>query len=116
MASQFEKLRSWLSTFYDLHQFWSLGSLTTVSLDAFPHGGVVTGRLQNVPRPFGVELGRPHTDLKTLRRAEQPGLGFHLRALAAVSCSGFCRSRKDSLWPLGPVKWEWEAEPARDRG
>lgn len=35
----------------------------------------------NVPRPCGVGLGRPHADLKTLKRTEQPGPGFCSRAL-----------------------------------
>lgn len=46
---------------------------------------LVTGRLQDVPRPFGVELRRPHTDLKTLEesRAAWPGVPFesHYRCL-----------------------------------
>ena len=57
MASQlqFERLRSWLSTFYDLYQVWSLGSLTTASFDTCMVE-LATGWLQNVPRPFGVAL------------------------------------------------------------
>lgn len=60
MASQlqFERLRSWLSTFYDLYQVWSLGSLTTASFDTCMVE-LATGWLQNVPRPFGVGFGRP---------------------------------------------------------
>lgn len=71
MASQFERLRSWLNTFYDLYQFWTLGSLTTTSFDTFMVE-LATGWLQNVPRPFGVRLGRPHTDFKTLKAWEAP--------------------------------------------
>lgn len=69
MALQFERLRSWLSTFCDLYQSWSLGSLTTATFDAFPVE-LATDQLQNVLRPLELGLGNYHTDLKTLKRAE----------------------------------------------
>lgn len=58
---------------------------------------LATGWLQNVPRPFGVGFERPPHRSQDTEETEQPGLGFRLRAPAAVSCSGFCRSRQDLM-------------------
>ena len=116
MASQlqFKRLRSWLSTFYDLYQVWSLGSLTTASFDtcmwSWPRAGY-----RMCPGPLELGLGGPHTDLKTLKRAEQPGLGFRLKAPAAVSCSVLQKQAGlTGLWLQ--CSGSGRQDPAGDRG
>lgn len=55
---QFEGLRNWSSTFYDLYQLCPLDSFTSASYGAFTLE-LATSHLENVPSSFGVGVWEP---------------------------------------------------------